>query len=312
MTRKSALPLALLMGALAAAGDGGIAGRAAGDGGSSPIPCGVPDRWCASTHVLEPRCTDGRCTSTCQVGYWNVNLPEAPQEDDGCESSCPAIRGGPPLVRLPDNYCIDSTEVTRGQYQQWVDSEPTTEGQREDCSWNESFGPDRACIDHDPDEDPNDLNHPVVCVDWCDAHAFCSAMGKRLCGRISGGSVPWDDFRDIEISQWHNACVSGPAQYPYNYGLSYIEKSCNGKATGELASLPVASLETCQSPLPGYRGVYDLIGNVWEWEDSCQDDNCRVRGGSHSRTASTCHQPKWYPPDTLNSHLGFRCCSQAQ
>ncbi|MDZ4063947.1 MAG: hypothetical protein U1E22_04685, partial [Coriobacteriia bacterium] len=40
----------------------------------------------------------------------------------------------------------------------------------------------------------------------------------------------------------------------------------------------------CQSSVSGYAGVYDLIGNAFEWEDSCDGnfgiiDSCRLRGG---------------------------------
>ena len=242
-----------------------------------------------------------------------MTLPEAPEEDDGCESSCPATGGGPTLVRLPDNYCIDSTEVTRGQYQEWLDTDPAIDGQSDTCDWNVSYGPDPGCLKLDPAENWEDWDHPAVCVDWCDAHAYCNAMGKRLCGRIRGGSVPWDEYRDIEVSQWHNACVSGPAQLVYPYGLAYKWERCNGLDYGVFASLPVGSLETCQSTVPEYGGVYDLSGNVWEWVDSCGGGSCRIRGGSFARSnALSCHFDKSLYPYDVDSHVGFRCCSQAQ
>ncbi len=119
-----------------------------------PNHCGALNRTCSSTNVSIRTCAGGLCTSSCGAGYWNVNRPTAPTADDGCEALCPATTGGPAMVRLPEGYCIDSTEVTRAQYQAWLSSAPSTTGQVSHCGWNTSFTPDatgrdpvRASID---------------------------------------------------------------------------------------------------------------------------------------------------------------------
>ena len=45
------------------------------------------------------------------------------------------------MVLLPLGYCIDSTEVTEGQYQAWLNTNPSTANQPSVCSWNTDFTP---------------------------------------------------------------------------------------------------------------------------------------------------------------------------
>jgi len=111
------------------------------------------------------------------------------------------------MVALPLDYCIDSTEVTQGQYQTWLDTKPSTSGQISACSGNTSFAPSKNWT---PASSPN---YPVVGVDWCDAYAYCFGVGKRL----------WEDSC-VGMSGSPNGChVRGGA---FDQGGNYLP--CGG------------------------------------------------------------------------------------
>jgi len=95
-------------------------------------------------------------------------------------SVCGNPSGGPAMVELPEGFCIDTTEVTRSQYEVWLATSPSTSGQISDCTCNDSY--ESSCPWGDPEWPPGSQgDHPVVCVDWCDAYAYCQAVGKHLC-----------------------------------------------------------------------------------------------------------------------------------
>jgi formylglycine-generating enzyme required for sulfatase activity len=225
------------------------------------------------------------------------------------------------MVAVPLNFCIDSTEVTIAQYKAWLDKPTTsTANQYYLCGWNDSFVPTMDW----PPTDPTS-SKPVTYVDWCDAYAYCKDMGKHLCGKIGGGSNGFNDYTDYTKSQWFAACTSNGAYAPsgYPYGNTYSPSSCNtrdywGSGVGTL--MYVKELFLCQSSLPGYVGVYDLSGNVQEWEDSCDgtagaSDTCRQRGGSFwARAAdgfigSQCSAGGINPRSVKQDDSGFRCCA---
>ena len=186
---------------------------------------------------------------------------------------------------------------------------PSTSGQVSACTWNSTYVP--SC------EWPPGTNgdHPVVCVDWCDAYAYCQAVGKRLCGKIGGAANGFSDYANASTSQWYAACSSGGAN-DYPYGDTYSESACNGRLASHHTTVPVKSMVGCQSSVSGYAGVYDLSGNVWEWEDSCdgdvgEDDYCRMRGGSFVNDADNglrCDGGD-VDRDYQADGIGFRCCS---
>jgi formylglycine-generating enzyme len=223
------------------------------------------------------------------------------------------------MVRLPQARCIDSTEVTRAQYQAWLATSPSTGGQDSWCSWN---------TDYTPDTTHGNLtgcgswvwppatmgNQPVVCVDWCDAYAYCKAVGKRLCGKIGGGPNGYNDIANESLSQWYSACASDGTKYAYPYGNTYQPQSCNGLDKDVKTTVEVGTLPECQGS-GQYAGVFDLSGNAYEWEDSCNGafgdaDLCRLRGGtvySNSYDLRCGADHFHYRGDQTNA-IGFRCC----
>jgi formylglycine-generating enzyme len=219
------------------------------------------------------------------------------------------------MVTLPQGYGIDSTEVTRCQYRTWLDTSPPTTGQDAWCAWNTDFTPDATCMSGSSVcQGAACGNHPQVCLDWCDAYAYCKAVGKRLCGKIEGGANAPDDYADPTKDQWYNACVSDDTNNAFPYGNTYDGKKCNGADQGIGTTVAVGSLPDCQSTVSGYAGVYDLFGNAWEWEDTCggtsgPQDWCRERGGSFLTYDVHCDFTSHDARGNVASTVGFRCCA---
>jgi formylglycine-generating enzyme len=216
------------------------------------------------------------------------------------------------MVLIDHCYCIDSTEVTRDQYSAWLDTNPSDNGQPPECSWNTGVDAFKPTCGWPPSTKGQ---YPVVCVDWCDAYAFCKGVGKRLCGRIGTGANSFDDCADATKSQWFKACSSnGVNAYPY--GNTYQEQTCNGVDHGVGAAVAAGSMPGCKSSVPGHAGVYDLSGNVWEWEDSCaanigSNDSCHMRGDSYYGTGEhlRCDLGVSFARSAAYPVLGFRCCA---
>lgn len=242
----------------------------------------------------------------------------------GATTECPSA-GGPTMVRMPAGYCIDSTEVTRAQYTAWLNTTTAATINAQDittCGWNTTFTPTTSCMGSAYAGSHTCVgacdNHPQICVDWCDAVAYCKGVGKRLCGKIGGGSTATDQFANANVSQWHNACSSGGGN-KYPYGNTYDKTTCNGYDYGavksEWTTTPTASLLGCQATVP-YAGVFDLSGNVQEWEDSCALSSdglstlCRIRGGHSQSTATTmtCDFDDKNDRTYAGPGTGIRCC----
>jgi formylglycine-generating enzyme len=219
-------------------------------------------------------------------------------------------RVGPALVDVGD-FCIDTTEVTYALYQIFLDDiEGTMPEQPAVCSWNDSFVPATMLANGES----SDL--PVRGVDWCDAYVFCAWSGKRLCGRPGGGPAAYDQPALEEESQWYSACSEG-GTHAFPYGDTYEEQACNGGDYGdaEMGPLPVGDITSCSG---GYPGIYDMSGNVWEWEDSCdgslgEADLCRARGGAFGNGGDLhrCDYADFSPARNFTAGpMGIRCCDE--
>jgi formylglycine-generating enzyme required for sulfatase activity len=158
----------------------------------------------------------------------------------------------------------------------------------------------RSCIDrYEASSGPSGGAESVVgATPWTnlgfdDARLACTLAGKHLC---TG-------------SEWTAACGGAEAS-EFPYGGTYEEGRCNAPIYGADAPLPTGSLGECEGGLPG---LFDMSGNVTEWNESYDDCPsgyfCPARGGSYSSmdqsslSCSSNFELGGSAPD-----VGFRCC----
>ncbi len=183
-------------------------------------------------------------------------------------------------------FCMDVTEVTAGAYARCVDVGACRSDGLE-CGNAATYGQAGAA------------NHPVNCVTWFEADAFCRAHGKRLPsepewewaarGEGRGATFPWGE--DAPASR---ACWDG-------------DGSAAGKGERK-ATCVVGAHPRSTSP----DGLQDLAGNVREWT-STESGRFRVlRGGSWGDSLPeflSAGFRGWNAPDERMELIGFRCAS---
>ncbi len=295
---------------------------------------------------VEATATAGAGGQPGAAGQTGVAGAAGPSSPDAAATTCTGLPG-PAMVEITvangTKYCIDSTEVTQGQYAEFLKlntAKPGTE--HEQCVDNTSYQPEAVStapwesvvcpIDvWTPDVTPN---RPVVCVSWCDAYAFCKWAGKRLCGKIGGGPSSYldgqpagDPATDANVSQWYYACSQG-GKTAYPFGDQFDPRTCYG---GELAvaamdsgSRPqpdVGTLSGCKGNVPPFSELEDMSGSASEYTDECimrpcacpagiMVLSCAVRGGSLGSLGSDLKCASYLTAGThqADSRYGFRCC----
>jgi formylglycine-generating enzyme len=193
---------------------------------------------------------------------------------------CPSGRG-PAMALIAQEgartFCMDSTEVTRGQYRAFVASGEKPAALRELCKVNVTFEPVSCVVKPPPCSGPECDTLPQVCIDYCDAEAFCTWSGKTLCGTDDGRELSTAELDDHWKNVWLRAChgLTSPTDTGtlYPYGNTYSPDTCNtaDRADTGCATSPATCRLTAAGSLPNchsrgaYSGVFDLMGNVWEF-----------------------------------------------
>jgi formylglycine-generating enzyme len=209
-------------------------------------------------------------------------------------------------------YCIDRAEVTNEQYLAFTSRYDTTNvvGSTA-CAGNDTLLPDIECSTALSDIPSREL--PVVCVDFCDAEAYCSMKGKRLCGRVGGVMNDPGDNANGAASEWYAACA-GLSDNTYPYGEAASETKCNGSgySPSDMGPRDVETLSECEGSV---GGLYNMSGNVAEWEWSCSSTGvnatCSTRGGSYldGPYELRCTGSIGLGRMDASASVGFRCCA---
>ena len=210
------------------------------------------------------------------------------------------------MVRI-GKFCIDQTEVTRGDYLPILALPRDKRNAPDYCAWNTEDDPDI-------DRSPVALEFPIGNVNICDAITYCAWRNKRLCGKIGGGTLTLFEFNDAMKSEWFSVCSANGTQ-TFSYPGAYDVDKCWVNAAQASA---VHTKPQCAGATAPYSNVFDMVGNVLEWEASCsawppaKTTACRVRGGyCTDKDGATCAwdaQPMAYERYAGTS---FRCCKDA-
>jgi formylglycine-generating enzyme required for sulfatase activity len=159
------------------------------------------------------------------------------------------------LVTISRGFWMAKYLVTQGDYLAVVGSNPS------------HFTPSNGYA--------QDLTRPVEQVHWNDATNYCALLTAQ---ELAAGRIPANyAYRLPTESEWEYACRAGTTTAFYlGSGLSSGQASFDGRheydaSAGTINNPSGINLQTT-TPVGSYPangwGLYDMIGNVWEW---CQD-----------------------------------------
>ena len=159
------------------------------------------------------------------------------------------------------------------------------------------------------------INQPIRNISWYDAVKFCKLLTakEKEAGRLPQGY----EYRLPTEAEWEYAASAGSKEIYYHGSMPERLSLYAVFNTGEINNI--------KSKKPNKFGLYDTLGNVWEW---CYDSegeksilarinpvkkgkrysNKIIRGGSAAENAenTTLKTRRSISPNTHNTKIGFR------
>ncbi len=252
-------------------------------------------------------------------------------------------------VRISQPFFLGQHEVTVGQFRRFVEASGHVPESIADGTGGYGYNPayDPAASkrgDLFEGRDPKyswrntgfaqDDTHPVVNVTWNDAVAMSRWLSQKEGRR----------YRLPSEAEWEYACRAGSTSryYSGNAPVSLVQIANTFDADAapywpalRAQALPGSDGHAFTAPVGSYRpnafGLYDMLGNAWEWTADWHDDayyaaspvvdppgpasgSVRVRrGGSWHTWAlySRCSYRNWNSPQTRYTLVGLRLLLEA-
>ncbi len=191
---------------------------------------------------------------------------------------------------------VDLNEVTVAEYAACVKAGRCSRSQKVSKHCNDEAKPD----------------HPINCVSFAQAQAYCSYEGKRLLTDREWAALNVIDSHEAREQTIMHSCVTADST-----------SFCRRQFDTPPGTCPVGS----HAPQPDSKGPHDLVGNVAEWTDGkfCSHGArwCSSKVVSGLPWCATIHDPttrRWLGPDakgpesmTANADwIGIRCAKTAK
>jgi eukaryotic-like serine/threonine-protein kinase len=183
-----------------------------------------------------------------------------------------------------DDYHVAPQQISLDSF--WIDQYQTTNADYEQFMAQTGTPP--------PEVWPDEGDHPVRGVTWEQALAYCEWARKRL-------------PREAEWEATGRGPGSAPQLYPWGNDATADGQALNLPAQDTYA---VGTQSFNQSPF----GVFDMVGNVWEWVgepyNSLPEGAHVLRGGRFGNLQDLAYRLIIEPGDTRYiKYAGFRCAA---
>jgi formylglycine-generating enzyme len=319
-------------------GGGALAGAASTVGGASNAGAsgkgsyGIPSQSCSGASGTE--CNGESCCVSLPVPAGTFPMGRGTETCSNCTVGCPGgmtcdVDETPEHPVTVSAFSLDKYEVTVGRFRRYVDAydrinappslndgaHPNISGTGWQQTWNSLMPGDSTAFKSKLKCDStyqtwSDLAgskeaHPINCVSWYEAFAFCV----------------WDGGRLPTEAEWEYAAAGGNQNYIYPWGSSPAPSCTLANFLGCLGNVEAVGNHRSGNALWGHA---DLAGNVSEWvfdylasypSTTCKD--CATMSGSSRVNRSGCwgSTAAWlrasargnFAATTHHRDLGFRC-----
>jgi len=249
----------------------------------------------------------------CFAGLGLAEEPACPEDAAYVPGTAHGAGATPNMVAFVRPLCVERTEVTVARYAACVASGKCKAAGTAVVSGKAGVADaaflSRRCNGASPERG----RHPVNCVDWHQADAFCRSQGRRLptadewtwaargrdeLRRYPWGSEPPDETR---LDACGSECVAD-ARKDGRTATPLFAGSDDAPATAPVGSYPQGDSRD---------GLHDLSGNVWEWSATrAGAGQYTLKGGGwrESSEARVRAEASQVQPGTARlADAGFRC-----
>ncbi len=192
-------------------------------------------------------------------------------------------------VVITEGFWMMETEVTVGMFKAFVKDTGYKSKGDDPLGWTErGFKKDSKYSWRNPGFSQDD-SHPVTCVSWNDAIAFCDWLHEKT----------GQNFQLPSDSQWEYACrAETTTAYAGTLRMMAWYQDNSGWKT-----------HPAGTKKPNAWGLYDMHGNVCEWTSTKFESDRTIRSGCWAFTEDACRSA-WngsLPPIDRGCSRGFRC-----